>query len=645
MEMQDLGFILNQIDNGVLALPRFQRGYVWRRSDVSDLMLSLYKGYPVGHFLVWDTQATGEMIRGEKQFAAGMHRLLLDGQQRVTSLYGIIRGKKPKFSDGDEKAFRDLYFNVEEETFEFHSSKMKNDDQWISVTALMKAEDGVFAYVHRFELEKQVEYGKRLHRITSLLKRSFFVETVSSVDKTLDDVVDIFNRVNSGGTKLTDGDLALAKISAKYPDAREEMQKRLTKWRNHGYWFSMDWLLRCVNAIVTGQSKFQFIADVSAEEFQAGLLQAEKHIDYVLTLIRTQLGLVDSSVLRSHNSFPAMIRFLAKEQAFPSDKTLHKLLYWYIATLMWGFFSTSVESRVRQTLTDVDDNYDAIGALIDRLKTTGISLRVTPQVFDAAEARSRIFPILYMLTRVNDVPDFCSGLPLSKSHPGLMGDLERHHIFPKAFLKDNGYPNRYQRNALANFTWLTKPCNTQIGPTAPEEYFPHYEAEHPGVLAAHWIPMDERLWKVENYSEFLAERRELLAKAANDFLDKLLLGAIDKPAPSQLAMPPADRTRPISIDSVEEEAVLKEVMNWMESRELPRGEFGKELVDSNGNLAATLDLAWPEGIQRELSDKVALLIDEESKTIETASQFGYRCYSTVGEFKSYILRHILGEPA
>ena len=640
MEMQNLDFILNQIDNGVLALPRFQRGYVWRRSDVSELMLSLYKGYPVGHFLVWDTYVSEQDTRGGNQLASGMNKLLLDGQQRVTSLYGIIRGKKPDFSDGDEKAFRDLYFNVEEEAFEFYSSKMKHDPLWIAVTDLMHPEASMFEFADRFEKENRNKYGARIERIIKIKGRQFFVETVSSIDKTLDDVVDIFNRVNSGGTKLTDGDLALAKISAKYPDAREQMQKRLTKWQHHGYWFSMDWLLRCVNAIVTGQSKFNFIADVSAEEFQAGLSQAEKHIDFVLTLIRAKLGLVDTSVLRSHNSFPAMIRFLAKEQAFPSDKILDKLLYWYIATLMWGFYSTSVDSRVRQTLTDVDDNDDAVGALIKRLEATGINLRATPQVFDAAEARSRIFPILYMLTRVNDVPDFCSGLPLSKSNPGLMGDLERHHIFPNAFLRDNGYPNRYQRNALANFTWLTKPCNVEIGATPPEEYFPLYEAKHEGVLAAHWIPTDERLWRVENYTEFLAERRKLLANAANDFLDKLLLGAMDGPSQSELPIVPAGRSRPVSIDSDEEEAVLKEVMQWMESRELPRGEFGKELVDSDGNLVATLDLAWPEGIKQELTDRVALLIDEEAETIVTASQFGYRCYSTIEDFKNYIQNEI-----
>ena len=636
MQMQSLSDILFQIDNGVLALPRFQRGYVWRRADVSELMLSLYKGYPVGHFLVWDTQATKQDTRGDQHLANGMNKLLLDGQQRVTSLYGIIRGKKPKFSDGDEKAFRCLYFNVEEESFEFHSSKMKNDPLWVSVTKLMHPEASMFEFADRFDREKRAKYGARIERIIKIKGRQFFVETVTSAEKTLDDVVDIFNRVNSGGTKLTDGDLALAKISAKYPDAREEMQTRLTKWQHYGYWFSMDWLLRCINAAVTGQAKFQFIAEVSAEEFNDGLIRTEKRIDSILTLIRTRLGLVDSSVLRSHNSFPAMIRFLEKEQSWPTDRMQNKLLYWYIITLMWGYFSTSVEGRVRQSLVAVDNNDDAVDALIELLKQIRGHLHVTPQDFDVAEARSRIFPILYLLTRVNDVPDFCSGLPLSKSSLGDMGELERHHIFPSAYLRNNGISNRYQRNALANFTWLTKPCNREISATPPEEYFPRYNDKYPGVLEKHWIPMDSSLWKVENYQDFLAARRELLAQAANDFLSSLLHGRPNQAADVEASSDRVNRPRPISIDSDYEEAVLKEVMNWMESQALPRGEYGKELVDLTGNLVATLDLAWPEGIQRELSEKVALLIDEESDIILTASQFGYRCYSSVEDFKQYV---------
>ena len=438
MEMQQLDIILSQIDAGALVLPRFQRGYVWRGSDVSELMLSLYKGYPVGHFLVWQTQATKDLIRGNQELAAGMHKLLLDGQQRVTSLYGIIRGEKPKFLDGDERAFRDLYFNVEEEAFEFYSSKMKYDPLWVSVTELMQPGMNLFEFVNRFESDMRNEYGSRLERITKLRQKTFFVETVAGRDKSLDDVVNIFNLVNTGGTKLTEGDLALAKISAEYPDARDELRKRLTNWEKHGYKFSMDWLLRCINAIVTGQSEFQFIADVSADAFKDGVNRAEKQIDNVLTLIRARLGLVDSSVLRSHNSIPAMIRYMEKQPSWQASN-VSRLLYWYVSTIMWGRYSTSVTSRIRQDLQAIDENDDAIGALVRRLRQTRGHLRVAPADYDVAEARSRIFPILYMLTRVNDVPDFYTGLPLSKSDLGMMGHEGTASYFPQRLSQKSGH--------------------------------------------------------------------------------------------------------------------------------------------------------------------------------------------------------------
>lgn len=643
MEMQELGNILFQIDNGVLVLPKFQRGYVWKRADVSELMLSLYKGYPIGHLLVWDTPANPDDVKGNHPISAGVHKLLLDGQQRVTSLYGIVRGKKPAFSDGDAKAFLDLYFNVEDEVFEFHSSKMKNDPLWISVTELMQAEMGEHQFLPKFSTDKQVEYSWKLAKITKIKSRKIFVDTVTSADKTLEDVVDIFNRVNSGGTKLTDGDLAMAKISAKWPGAREEMQERLTKWRNSGYQFSLDWLLRCINAFVTGQSKFQFIAEVSSDEIRNGLIHTEKQVDKAITLISAKLGLVDSSVLRSPNSFPAIVRYFKKESNWPSGRHLDRLLYWYVSTLMWGRYSTSVESRIRQDLLAVDENEDAVGALIERIKQTRGHLRVEPQDFDVAEARSRFFPILYMLTRVNDVPDFCSGLKLSKTDLGQMGMLERHHIFPNSFLKKNGISNRYEINALANFTWLTKPCNQCIGAKSPEEYFPYYEDKHPGILASHWIPMDRELWKIENYRDFLAKRRELLANAANDFLNQLYHGALPEASGVVRISEHVSASRPLSISSDKEEAALQETMGWMEKMGLPRGEYGYELINTNNEVVATFDLAWPDGIQEGLSKPIALLLNEEDTTVEAANKADFRYYRDVGEFRDYVEREVLQE--
>src|SRR5690349_10668262 len=119
--MAKLSTILDQIDTGSMLLPEFQRGYVWNRDQVRSLMRSLYHGYPVGALLVWETEGSGQAVRGTVA-SAGQKHLLLDGQQRVTTLYGIIRGRAPSFFDGDAEAFRNLRFNVETEQFQFYAA-------------------------------------------------------------------------------------------------------------------------------------------------------------------------------------------------------------------------------------------------------------------------------------------------------------------------------------------------------------------------------------------------------------------------------------------------------------------------------------------------------------------------------------------
>ena len=107
-----------------------------------------------------------------------------------------------------------------------------------------------------------------------------------------------------------------------------------------------------------------------------------------------------------------------------------------------------------------------------------------------------------MLTRVNGARDFCKGFQLKKFLLGGGNQLELHHIFPKSQLYKYGGFGREEVNAIANFAFLTKDCNASISAKLPEDYFPYYEAKHPGVLTSHWIPMDEQLWKIENYRDF-----------------------------------------------------------------------------------------------------------------------------------------------
>ena len=110
--------ILDHIDIGHIALPEFQRGYVWNRNQVRELFDSLYRRHPVGGLLVWETESSGAEHRGEGQLAAGFVKLLLDGQQRITSLYGVTRGRPPAFFDGNAQAFEGLYLGLIRKTFQ-----------------------------------------------------------------------------------------------------------------------------------------------------------------------------------------------------------------------------------------------------------------------------------------------------------------------------------------------------------------------------------------------------------------------------------------------------------------------------------------------------------------------------------------------
>jgi uncharacterized protein with ParB-like and HNH nuclease domain len=275
--------ILDNIDLGAIALPEFQRGYVWNRNQVRGLMHSLYRRHPVGMLLVWVTATETASTRGDRVLQPGFVKLLLDGQQRVTSLYGIIRGEPPQFFEGDDRAFTGLYFNLDEENFEFYAPlKMKDNPLWIDVTQLMQNGSGELIQRLATTAGFQADLAKYIQRLTAVERVKdidLHVEEVTGRDKTVDVVVDIFNQVNSGGTKLSKGDLALAKVCAGWPEARAALRARLRKWRRAGFHFRLEWLLRCITTIVTGQALFSGLDDVDMPTFRGGVQKAENTID------------------------------------------------------------------------------------------------------------------------------------------------------------------------------------------------------------------------------------------------------------------------------------------------------------------------------------------------------------------------------
>lgn len=641
--------ILDQIDLGSMALPEFQRGYVWNRDQVRGLMDSLDRKHPVGSLLVWATKTENANARGDGNLAPGSVKLLLDGQQRITSLYGIIRDKPPKFFDGNAQAFTGLYFNLEDETFEFYGPlKMKDNPLWINVTELMQIGVGQFIgklYADETVRPKMDSYINRLNAIDSIKAIDLHIEEVTGEDKTVDIVVDIFNRVNSGGTKLSKGDLALAKVCAEWPDARDEMKKRLDKWKKAGFDFRLEWLLRCVNTIVTGEALFAFLKDVDTPTFQKGLQEAEVTIDRLLNLISSRLGLDYDDVLGSRYSFPLLARYLSQRGGHLANyQEYNKLLYWYVHTFLWGRYAGSTESVLNFDLDLIDNMDGALDRLVDQLRRERADLKLYPRDFEGWSRSARFYPLLYMLTRVWHAQDWDTGIELSNHMLGKLSRLQVHHIFPKALLYEYGYP-KSEVNAIANFTFLTQETNLLVSDHDPAEYLAAFVKRHPGSVESHWIPMDPVLWKIENYRDFLAARRELLAKAANEFLDSLLVGPSSE---EPVAAPVLERAKPVipgGVESDKEEQLLREVNAWVVAQGLPEGEYMYELTDpSTGEPTAIIDLAWPNGLQEGLSQPAALLIGEGDDTEAAANRAGYRYFTNVEDFRFYIAREILAIP-
>jgi len=631
--MATLDSLLSQIDSGSMLLPEFQRGYVWNRDQVRGLLRSLYLGYPVGGLLVWETETTADDVRGTDE-AVGNRTLLLDGQQRLTTLYGVVRGRPPKFFEGDKNTFLGLRFSVEDETFEFYSpAKMKGDPTWIDVTKLFQ-EDGLKPFIDEFNdpkyKDKFPEYLKRLSELSNIVKREFHLEKIVGKDKTTDVVVDIFNRVNSGGTKLSKGDLALAKISAKAPDLRNQMRQELAVWEKNGFDFNLDWFLRNINAVATGKALFVHLDDVSISEFKKSLDSTTKYVNVLLNLIASRLGLDHARVLMGRFALPVLSLYLNENAGkFPSKAEADKALYWYIHVGLWGRFAGSTESMLAQDYEILKKSgLDGLIREIERVR--GGNLIISPNDFKVNTMGSRFYPLLYLLTRVGSAQDLLTGITLQKQLLGNLSSLQVHHIFPKKVLKDAGF-RRGEINAVANFCFLTQESNLIISKREPKDYFKQVIKEAgEEALASQWIPLDKKLWEIDKYREFLDARRELLANASNSFLDSLLTGQADELSLPRLSAPEDD-------DSKERKAEIDQLIVDLAEYGVVAPQTEVEIFHPDTQELLTIAEAyWPDGLQPGMGEPVLLELDKRDVDEEKMEDLDMKVFYSIRRLKRYV---------
>lgn len=527
--MSTIQELIAHVRNDEILLPEFQRGYVWNRDQVRKLARALYRKHPTGHLLVWKTKKPSG-VRGGEAKADNHSLLLLDGQQRLTSLYVLFVGKPPPFYEG-ESLFFNLYFNVQTEEFRFwQKSLMGADPHWINVHDFFKA--GLNSLLERLDhmtdSEKAVVQTNlaRFNRLDAIRNYTYQVDVMSGEDLTVEEVVAVFNEVNSAGTTLTKADLALAHVCTVWPEARSELRAFSSEMGKNGFPLDLNFLIRALAAAACGSVLLEgSFFNVAADDFKASWKKVKAAIEHLVNVLRHEAYVDSLRDLPTPNVLLPIVVYLADQGgSFTSPIEKSKFLRWMFLAAVWTRYSTSTESTLQKDIASLK-SADPTAQLIEAIRQDRGRLRLEGSDILGRGAGTSINKIAYIVARAADARDWFSGLTLYKKAIGKSNGLEEHHIFPKAVLYKSGYDSGTDRrivNEVANRAFLTKRANGKILASKPEDYLPEVQATHPGALQAQSVPMNQDLWKVESYKEFLRERSRMLANSINDFLDSLV---------------------------------------------------------------------------------------------------------------------------
>ena len=523
-EVKSIHDLLSQISRDEILLPEFQRGYVWNRDQVRGLMQSLYRKHPTGHLLIWRTYKPSP-VRGGERARDGHSLLLLDGQQRLTTLYVLFKGKAPRFYEG-ESLFFDLHFNMQTQEFRFwQKSQMENNPAWIGVHDFLG--EGLPALLERLgqlgeERRTIIQQNlARLGKLDQVRDYTYTVDQVSGDHYSVEEVVDIFNRVNSKGTPLTRADLALAHVCSLWPEARAELRTFSGKMADRGFAVDLNFLVRCLAAAATGS----VLLEGSFLKTPAGTLQGawekmQPAFEHLVSVLRQEAlisGLDDLPT--NFVLIPATIYLARQGGQFPSDAVRRRFIRWVFLAGLWGRYSGSTDTKLQQDVAlvsgrDLDPTHELEAAI---LRERG---RVKLQEGDLDRARidSSVARLSRIVARHRDARDWFTGLRIYDAVTGKNLGEERHHIFPKRVLEKAGFDDTTRINAVANRALLGQPAPKEHRGTSPAEYLPEVDEHQPSALRAQSVPMDRTLWQPERFLDFVAARRRLLAEAMNEFI-------------------------------------------------------------------------------------------------------------------------------
>lgn len=559
--------LVDMVGRGELRLPEMQRKYVWRSTRVRDLLDSLYREYPSGSILVWETdneQPNRELSVAQKESPFTGHKLLLDGQQRITSLTSVIKGEPIKVrgrkrpieilfnldhpdslfeftevdsdvespipdseeADEDENDEEDLSLQerLKQMTFVVASKSLAQQKNWISVTKVFKSSSDSeilkSAGVNSFDDTRYEKYTARLKKLRSIQDYLYSMHVLSK-SLSYEEVAEIFVRVNSLGVKLRGSDLALAQITARWPNSLKLLEEFQDECEDHWMTLDLGLLVRAMVVFATNQARFDKVTSTNIELMKKGWIEAKEGISFAINFLRSNADIEDESLLSSPLFFIVIAYFIKSRNDKLNNEEEKYLLYWLMVANMKGRYSRgSTES-----LLDADLNVIKKGGgpkeLLELLLQQFGRLEVETTDFIGRGAGSPLFSTVFLALKANNAKDWYTGISLSLTHQGKYHYIQYHHIFPKSLLKKDY--EKGEINELANMAFISGKTNRHISNKQPKEYLKEIiNSRGQEAIDNQFVPLEPELLEIKNYRSFLSTRRELLKGAVNSFLKKII---------------------------------------------------------------------------------------------------------------------------
>ncbi|WP_414837406.1 DUF262 domain-containing protein [Candidatus Nanosalina sp. VS9-1] len=519
----DLSDIVQNMEKGIYRIPQFQREYVWDRTEVVDLLDSVYHHFPIGSFFLWkapkDKWGFFRRIEDLDQpdidsMAVPEINFVLDGQQRLTSLYAVLKGKD--FGGTD---YSRIVFDLDKEEFKVADGKASH---------LVKVSE-IWNDKKRIEIINELE-GERQEALLECRDRlkDYPISTISVDSGDLDEVIDIFERINQKGTRLGRFDIVNANVWDEDFDLRERIDEDLMEKLDDKGFGEIDRgaVTQALALNIEGNCSTSTQRNLETEKVKENWKDTKDAIIRAVNYLQNNLGVKQASFIPYEGMIPVLSYYMFETENH-SIEAGHKTYIdrWFWQTAVSGRYSSSTQT----TMTDDRKLFDRIIAgedvEIDFPPQVNKEKLISTNIKKSSSGLRNVF--LCILAKTN--PKHFEGGGTLTLDGNYFSDfkIDHHHIFPNSFLKGEGFSSS-KRKSIMDITFIPKDLNrNKIRDTKPSEYFGGLkerlsEEQFEDRMSSHMMPYgeDSGIWE-DDYNKFLEKRAELFLNEINRLIGSI----------------------------------------------------------------------------------------------------------------------------